>query len=248
MGEVTFRVFGPVDVLRDGVPVPALGRTTTNLLAALLLSVNDVIPVAALIDRVWDAYAPTHPRAALHSGIARLRRLLGGDVLETHSWGYRLRSDPDHHDLLRFDQLERAASLSLRNGRPEAALDSFDAAIALVREPLLGNVDSPVLQRQELPRLVERQLRLVEARAELALRLGRDEAAVVHDLSTVMRAHPFHERTAGLLMTALLRGNRRPEALRVYDNLRRSLSEELGIDPGEALRDLQLRILRGEPR
>lgn len=245
MSDLMLRVLGPVAIEHDGVPVSSLGRTTTNLLATLLLSANTAVPADTLIDRVWDGRDPEHPRAALHSGVARLRRLLGGRVLETNSWAYLLRTDADHFDLLRFDELVRDGDRDREEGRLAAARRKYDGASSLVRGQLLGNVDSPFLRRHELPALIERYLRLTELQAEIGLLSGQEEA-VVRDLYAARRAYPLHERTATLLMTALTRCDRRSEALRVYETLRRSLSDELGIEPGVPMNRLYLRVLRGE--
>src|SRR5215475_6447879 len=102
MSEITFRVLGPVELLRDGMPVPLGGSTTLTLLGGLLSSPNRVVPVSTILEWLWDDMLPEHPRAALHNGISRVRRLVGNDALRTHAGGYSLLAHADNLDLLRF--------------------------------------------------------------------------------------------------------------------------------------------------
>jgi DNA-binding SARP family transcriptional activator len=242
------RVLGPVEVLRGGVPEVLSGRTTTVILTGLALSPNRIVPNDTLIDWTWNSRPPARPRGALQSGVSRLRRLVGEGMVETAGFGYRLRASAEQLDLVRFDELTDQASRAAGDGAPERALISLDRALRLWRGFPLSNVDSPALHRDMLPGLTERYLRAVEQRCDLCLRLGQ-YSAVVQELSVVVPQHPFHERLAGQLMIALVKSGRRADALAAYDRLRRSLAEELGIDPGEALRALQGRILRaGEGR
>jgi DNA-binding SARP family transcriptional activator len=240
------RVLGPVEVVRGGIPeaLPG-GRTTTIILAGLALSPNRIVPGDTLIDWTWGARLPARPRGALQSGVSRLRRQIGEDLVETAGFGYRLHASAGQLDLVRFDELTGQAARAADDGAPEQALISLDRALRLWRGFPLSNVDSPALRRDLLPGLTERYLRAVEQRSDLCLRLGR-YSAVVQELSVVVPRHPFHERLAGQLMIALVKSGRRADALAAYDRLRRSLAQELGIDPGEALQALQGRILRAQ--
>lgn len=244
--DLKFRVLGPVEVLRGGRQVPLGGKTTLTLLAALTLAPGSVISIDTLIGYVWDAGLPDHPRAALHNGVSRLRRLLGEDVLETLGWGYRLHVAADDLDLLRFDRQLANARHATALGREEAAIAALDDAIGLWREPLLGNVDSSSLHREVVPQLTERYLWAVESRAELCLRRGV-HGGLVEQLAAVARAHPLREHIAGQLMIALVRAGRRPDALVAYNSLKCTLRDELGIDPTDVLKDLHVKILRADP-
>lgn len=246
MGDLEVRVLGPVEVLRGGRQVPLGGRTTLTLLAGLAVAPRRVVSVYTLIDYVWDADLPGNPRAALHNGVSRLRRILGEGTLETLGLGYRLRVDTDDLDLLRFDRHLGAAWQAIDRGRDETALTALDDAIHLWREPLLGNVDSPLLHREVVPRLTDRYLEAVETRAELCLRLGVTRA-LVEELAVVARAYPLRERIAAQLMIALARSGRRADALVAYNSLRCALRDELGVDPTAALKDLHVKILRADP-
>ena len=246
VSDLEIRVLGPVEVLRGGRQVPLGGRTTLTLLAGLAVAPCRVVSVGTLIDYVWDDDLPENPRAALQNGVSRLRRVLGADSLETHGRGYRLRVGPDDLDLLRFDRQLTAAWHAIDRGRDEAAMTALGDAIRLWREPLLSNVDSPLLHRQVVPRLIDRYLEAVETRAELCLRLGAPRA-LVEELAVVARAYPLRERIAAQLMIALARSGRRADALVAYNSLRCALRDELDIDPAAALRDLHVKILRADP-
>jgi DNA-binding SARP family transcriptional activator len=245
MKEIQFRVLGPVEVMRLGRPVPVAGSTTLTLLTGLLLSPNRVIPVDTLMAWAWPAELPVHPRAALHNGVSRLRRLLGAGFVETLSWGYRLRTDADHHDLLSFEDLRTSARSAAARGHFKSALADLDKAAALWRTPLLGNVDSVSLERERVPDLTERYLGMMEERNDLRLHLGLHEP-LVEEMPELIRAHPFRERLVGQLMIALTRTGRRVDALHAYETLRTALDADLGIDPGTSLQLLRTRILRDE--
>lgn len=245
MGDVRFRVLGPVEVLRAGRPIAVGGSTTLTVLAGLLLSPNHAIPVSTLVTWAWPAELPMHPRAALHNGISRLRRLIGVGSIDTLGWGYRLHADADHHDLLLFERFRAEARTAIAVDRLETALAAMDNAVELWRAPLLGNVDSVALERDMVPDLTERYLGAIEERNELRLRLGRYNT-LVEELPALIRAHPFRERLVAQLMFAFTHTGRRVDALRAYDALRDSLNADLGIDPGNVLRDLRTKILRDD--
>jgi DNA-binding SARP family transcriptional activator len=247
VGDLEFRVLGPVEVLRAGRPVVVSGATTLTLLAGLLLAPNRTIPVSTLVAWAWPAESPQHPRAALHSGISRLRRLIGVNTIETFTWGYRLHVDVDDHDLLLFDRFRAAAKTALADGQPDTALAALDAAVGLWRGPLLGNVESAALERDVVPELTERYLGTVEERNELLLLRGR-YVTLLEELPALVRAHPFRERLVAHLMTAQAHAGRRADALLAYDTLQRSLNADLGVDPGAPLRELRTRILCDDPQ
>jgi DNA-binding SARP family transcriptional activator len=245
MDGVEFRVLGPVEAWRRGQPVPAGGKALT-VLAGLLFSANRLVPADTVAQWVWGDDLPEHPRPALHNTLWRLRRLLGPGAVETLAGGYRVVTDADHLDLLRFRDLSAAAGGLARQGAHEDAAELLREALALWREPVLANVSSAALARDVLGQLTEQHLNCREFRAKVCLRLGRP-AAVIDDLSDLVRAHPFRESAAGLLMLALLRTGRRADALAVYRRVGGALRDELGIDPGPALEDLHLRIRRLAP-
>jgi DNA-binding SARP family transcriptional activator len=178
--------------------------------------------------------------------VARLRRVLGEDLVETAPLGYRLRAESFQVDLLRFRACVADAARAAAAGADADALAALDDAVLLWRGAPLSNLDSPALQAEAVPQLTEEYLRAVEQRAELCLRLGRN-ATVVQELSVLVHKHPFHERLVGLLMIALMRSRRQADALAAYRRLRQALAAELGIGPSAALRDLESRIVRADP-
>jgi DNA-binding SARP family transcriptional activator/tetratricopeptide (TPR) repeat protein len=246
VGELKFRVLGPVEVLRAGQPAALGTGTLLSLLAGLLISPNRVVSAGKLADLVWDMAAPEHPHAALQSGVSRLRRLLGRDVIETTNGGYRICAGAGNLDLLEFGELVTAAGEQRASGGEQGALALLDDAVGLWRLPVLGNVNSAVLHREVVPPLTERYLDAHEERAELCLRLGRHRA-LAGELAALVRAFPFREQLTGSLMVALYRSGRPADALAAYETLRRCLVEELGADPAADLQDLHLRILRADP-
>jgi DNA-binding SARP family transcriptional activator len=242
LDHLEFRVLGPVEVRLDGQPVRVVGKALT-VLAGLLLSANETVTPDTIADWVWTDGLPVHPRAALHNTLSRLRHLFGPDMIETAAGGYRLVADEEQLDLLRFQRLSLAATAALRDGAAGDAADLLSEALDLWREPLLANVDSPALMQDLAGRLNELYLNTHEIRAQVCLRLGQ-HTIVTDSLPAIVRAHPFRESLAESLMLALLAGDRRAEALAVYELVRRALRDELGIDPGVRLQDLHQQILR----
>jgi predicted ATPase/DNA-binding SARP family transcriptional activator len=233
-----FRVLGAVEVWRGDEPVVPGRGVMINLLAALLVSANTVVTVERLAAVAWSGRQPQHPRSALHTKVARLRRVLGTDVIETVGDGYRLRTEKEHADLLRFDDLVTSVA-----GLPDmAAAVVLDEAIGLWRGTPLSNADSVVLQSEVVPGLVERYLSVCEHWAAMCLRLERPGLAAER-LVPLAAAHPFRESLAAQLMLAQCRAGRPADALATYDTVRRRLREELGADPDRTLRDLHATIL-----
>lgn len=240
-----FRVLGPVQVLRGGKPVGVTGGTALSLLAALLVSPNQVVSAADLINLVWDGEGPAHPAAALQSAVFRLRRLLGEAVVETVGRGYRVCARSENLDLLEFRRLTAVAAAEGAQGADQAAVAFLDQALGLWRLPVLGNVNPGVLSRDVAPRLTDQYLDAHEMRAALCLRLGWHRR-IADELAGLVNAFSFREQLAGCLMVALYRCGRQAEALAVYDKLRRSLAEELGVDPSAELQELHLHIVRAD--
>jgi DNA-binding SARP family transcriptional activator len=243
MSDLYFRVLGPVQVIRDGEPVRVVGGTTLTLLAGLLTSPNQIVPVETLAEWIWAGKTPSHPRAALQNGMSRLRRVVGGDCLTTFAWGYRLAADASHLDLMEFDHLLSAGDEAAARGEPSAALAAFGKAIRLWQEPPLCNIESLVLRQEIVPVLTERYISAMEKWADLCLQLGRFES-VAAELRGLVRRHPFREGLVGCLMVALARCGRPAEALSVYHTALRALRDDLGINPNKELQTLYLEILQ----
>jgi DNA-binding SARP family transcriptional activator len=219
-----------------------------SLLAALLLHAGSMVSSSLLQRVVWGDRPPAGGRSALHTCVLRLRRLftkygVADNAIEAVPGGYQLHADADTLDLLHFRALLERAHTS---DDPESALRLRRAALSLWREPLLGNVHSDELHRDQVPRLAEERLLAVEQVFAGELRLGRHREMIA-EARRAVQDHPGHEGLSALLIEALYRCGRRAEALTEYRRIHRHLAGELGVEPGPALRGLQLTVLRGEP-
>ncbi|MCA1844941.1 MAG: AAA family ATPase, partial [Actinobacteria bacterium] len=244
-----FRILGTVEVVGEDGPTPVGGHRERALLARLLLSPNQVVSSPVLTDDLWSG-APTEGAAqALWVHVSRLRKTLrdhgGDDLLVTRPPGYVLQTDLEAIDAYRFETLVDRARRLAASGEPAAAAGTFRQALALWRGPALADVAAAPFAQSEAARLDEARLTVLEARIEADLAAGLD-SDLVGELASLTREHPLRERLWALRMTALYRAGRQAEALRTYQELRRYLGEELGIDPSEELRALEVAILRQE--
>jgi DNA-binding SARP family transcriptional activator len=240
--RTSFTVLGQVTAVRAGSPVPLSGQRMVTMLTALLLTPNEPVPADRLIKWVWAGSRSAHPRATLQNAMFRLRHAVGDDVVETTSFGYRSRVDATTLDLLAFEQLVAGAADAERGGDTVLAVDRLRQAIGLWRLPLLANVDAPEFKQYATTLLTERYLTAHQEYARLSLRLGR-HADVVADLSDLVGAYSLREPLAAYLMAGLARAGRRADALVTYEAVRRTLNEELGVQPGAELRSLHAKIL-----
>ncbi|OXM64884.1 AfsR/SARP family transcriptional regulator [Amycolatopsis vastitatis] len=235
-----YRLLGPVTVLGDTGPVRPGGQKQTSVLAALLLNPNRVVSEDRLIDLTWGENAPPSVRGRLQVHISELRKLLGRDVIVRRAPGYVIEAAPGDRDLDVFD--DEVAKARATAG--PAAVAHLRAALALWDGTPLGGASDELTER-EGPALAERRLVVLEELYEQELASGR-HGEVVGELRQLVEEYPFRERLRGALMLALHRCGRSPEALETYTRAHDLLVDELGIEPGQALQDLRLRILRGE--
>ncbi|MBB5965742.1 putative ATPase/DNA-binding SARP family transcriptional activator [Planomonospora venezuelensis] len=237
-----FMILGPLEVRRDGESVEVTGDRQRALLTGLLLRRGLVVPVDQLVDEMFGDRLPRDARNTLQTCVTRLRRFLGREGLVlTRSPGYMLDVPADGVDAERFTALAGRAG---RTADPLARLGLLDEALGLWRGPALAGFD---FARAEAARLEELRLTAREDRAAALLALGEPGAAVA-DLDALALAHPWRERAVALLVTALTRAGRVPDALAAYTRHRDALRDELGLDPSSDLRDLHRRVLRGELR
>ena len=253
-----FRVLGPFAVYDDqGRGVELGGRQQRIVLAMLLLNRNEVVSVDRLIDAVWGERAPANAVKNVQIQVSRLRKALEpgsrngrGEsrtgVLRTHAGGYVLEVGPDELDVDRFGRLVEEGRRALAAGSAKDAATMFAEALALWRGPPFADFAYDSFAQSEIGRLDELRLGAVEERLEADLALGR-HADVTAELQALVAQHPLRERLRGQLMLALYRSGRKPDALRVYDEARRLLAEELGLEPGEALQRLQQAVLSDDP-
>ena len=247
-----FRILGPLEVAEgtDVLPIPG-GRERT-LLARLVLSAGEVVAPERLIEAVWAGDPPAEPLAALQVHVSRLRRALrtggagGPDPLLTRSGGYVLAVASDQVDALRFEALRRRAADARRRGEDGAAAAILREALGLWRGRVLADLPDPGFALGDIARLEEARLVALEDRLEADLVCG-SHREIVGELEALTGQWPLRERLWALRMTALYRSGRRAEALRVYQDVRRHFAEELGLEPGAELRELEAAVLRQDP-
>ncbi|MER6826743.1 BTAD domain-containing putative transcriptional regulator [Streptosporangium sp. NPDC000563] len=240
-----FGVLGPLEVRSPGGEEISVGGPRPRaLLVMLLLDAGRVVGVQRLVDGQYGDDPPAGAVNAVQAQVSRLRRSLPGDVIEFHATGYRLVADPDDVDVHRFERLAREGRRLLAAGRHAVAAGPLREALALWRGPAL--VDLP-FGRASAARLEELRLAAIEdlAEAESALPEG-GSAASVAELRRLVTAHPLRERLRGRLMLALRAAGRQAEALVLFEEGRRLLAEELGVDPSPELAAIHLAVLRAE--
>ncbi|MGY1683307.1 FxSxx-COOH system tetratricopeptide repeat protein [Geodermatophilus sp. SYSU D01176] len=247
------KVLGPLEVWGPGGLLEVGGVKQRAVLAMLALHLNEVVSTDSLVEGLWGERAPAGARNTVHVYVSRLRKALqaakepdreGAAVLLRRSPGYLLELDPERLDLRRFERLAREGTQGLP-AAPARAASLLREALALWRgQPLAEFADLPFAEA-EAPRL-EQHLAAVEAYLEAELALGRHHE-LVGELETLITRHPLHEGLHRLLMLSLYRCGRQAEALEAYRRAHHLLAEELGIDPGRALRELEAAILTHDP-
>jgi WD40 repeat protein/DNA-binding SARP family transcriptional activator len=242
---VKVRVLGPLEVLDGDRRVPLGGFRQRLVLGALLLHANRPVTTDWLIDAVWGDDPPRTARKTLQAYVARLRSVLGGDTIQATPTGYTILLAPDDFDLAQFEKLAVDGHHRLTTD-PVAAARLLRRALSLWRGMPWGDLgDEPALVA-ESQQLRERRLGVIEDRITADLELGH-AGAIVGELETLVQEHPFREGFRAQLMLALARNGRQAEALREYQEVRRTLGEELGIEPSPELQALEAQILLQDP-
>jgi DNA-binding SARP family transcriptional activator/predicted Ser/Thr protein kinase len=240
-GELDFRILGPLEVIVEGRPLQLGGQRQRALLAILLLEAGRVVATDRLVDLLWGEEAPKTATNSLQNAISRLRKELGPEVLRTKAPGYVLGVAPGQIDARRFELQLRDA----RRAEPEQRRELLQRALDLWRGPALADFAFEQFAQAETRRLEELRLVAREERIEAELELGR-HGDVVGELEALVGEHPLRETLRRQLMIALYRSGRQAEALDVYQDARNRFVEELGIEPGPELKQLQTEILRHE--
>jgi DNA-binding SARP family transcriptional activator len=240
------RVLGPVEALADGTRLPLGGRRQRALLALLLATPGQPVSADRLIDELWAGEPPDGSDTTLRSYVSRLRATLAEVVtIKAVSGGYAIDVEPDLIDSVRFEALLGQGETALARRAAGRAADRLTEALALWRGNAFGDVADDGALRDEAQRLEGLRLRAVELRLEARLALGHG-AGLVDELELLVREHPFRERFWRHLMLALYRSGRQAEALDAYQRARHLLSDQLGVEPGDELRQVHLAILRHE--
>jgi predicted ATPase/DNA-binding SARP family transcriptional activator len=242
--RLEIRVLGPFEVVAGGSPADVGGSKRQALLAMLALGNGRVVGVEMLVDGLWGAELPAAPRNALHHHVARLRAALGEEAIVGSADGYALRGALV--DAVRFEELLTETRAALRDVDVGAAADFVASALALWRGPALQGLTGTAWFSAEARRLETLRVDALEERFEVALALGEHR-----ELASALRAavadNPFRERLWAQLMLALYRSGRQADALETFQEARRVLADELGLEPGPDLRRLQEAILAHDP-
>jgi DNA-binding SARP family transcriptional activator len=244
---VEIRILGPVEVLVGGQRLPLRGQRARVVLAVLALDANRVVPMERLIEALWDYDPPATARAQVQICISAIRRSLTDAGMtgrvRTCSPGYVLAARPGELDVTVFEEQVGRARRLAADGRTADAAETLRDGLALWRGRALAGMSGRLIESRAL-RLDDQRLTAIAERIRLDLALGRN-AEVVGELLDLLAEHPLREGLYANLMLALYRSGRQGEALETYRRARRALVEELGIEPGEELRQLERAILAG---
>ena len=235
------RILGPLEVSDETGPIALGGQRQRALLAVLALSPGRVVATDRLVDLLWGENAPKTAMASLQNGVAQLRKALGTDALETRAPGYVLRISPEQVDAQRFE-------LALTDARRLPAAErrtQLVRALEMWRGSVLAEFVFQAFAQPEIRRLEELRLVAIAERIDADLELER-HGDVIGELEGLVAEHPLRESFLRQLMVALYRAGRQAEALDVYQAARTRFVDELGIEPGPELRQLQAEILRHE--
>lgn len=222
------------------------GPKQRAVLAELLLHADDLVPREHLVDAVWGETPPEGAVASLQVYIHGLRRAVGPARIETDGNGYRLRLGEDELDLHRFERLLERAAGALAVGQAADAADDLRRALALFDGPPLADLAEQPAAAAAAAAIEDRRLQANELLADADLALGR-HAQVLASVEPLIREHPYRERLRVQQILALYREGRQKEALDAYRAARAAFVEELGIEPGPELQDLERAVLRHDP-
>src|SRR5215475_15007725 len=237
-----FRILGSIEVVDEEGPIPLGAPKQRALLAFLLLNANTLVTRDRLVDVLWGAEPPKSAVSSLQVYVHGLRRALGGERIERHGTGYRLHLDPSALDLSRFERLVDQAAAALASGRAADAAEDLRRALDLWHgQPPADLADEPV-RETEAAQLEEQHLRAIELLHDAELALGRHDE-IVPELERLIAAEPYREHVRAQHALALYRSGRQADALAACRAARELLVEELGVDPGPELQELERRIL-----
>jgi predicted ATPase/DNA-binding SARP family transcriptional activator len=238
-------ILGPLEARRDGVSLELGPAQQRALLACLLLRPGEVVSRDVLVENLWGDDPPETAQHALEVYVSKLRRVLGKDVVETRAGGYALNLAAALVDATEFELLAARGRKELERDA-SAAAQTLRAALDLWRGPPLADVAYEEFAQGEISRLEELRASTFECCVDAELRLGRHRE-LLSELDAAVREQPQGERVRAQLMLALYRSGRQAEALETYADVRSILHEELGLEPGAELKELQRAILQQDP-
>ena len=249
MGKaLDYAVLGPLNVSGPQGPIELKAPKQRALLAVLLLAHREEsVSAARLVDELWGDDPPATAAKAVQVHLSKLRSALGPEQpIVTRPSGYAVRIEPEQLDLARFEALSARARAARRDGDARAAAELWREALALYRGPPLADVPLRGLAATEAGRLAELHVAAIEERIAVDLELG-EHAAVAGELQALVAEHPYRERLHAQLMLALYRSGRQAEALDAFRHARRTLVEDLGLEPGRELQQLESAVLAQDP-
>jgi YVTN family beta-propeller protein len=248
-----FLLLGPVEARFQGRAVPLGGIRQRSVLAQLLLNPGSVVSTDRLVDELWGDSPPATATTALQGYISQLRKALDpvrgdgvGELIVTREPGYLIAIDPEQLDVSRFERLRSSARESMAEGDPDAALTKLDEALALWRGGALEDLAAERFAADAARRLDETRAAAIEERFDAGLAVGMARE-LVPEIEAQVAREPLREHLREQQSLALYRSGRQADALRAYDDARRALVGELGIEPGSALRRLHQQILEQDP-
>jgi peptide/nickel transport system substrate-binding protein len=243
---VRFAVLGPIELWVEGRLVPLGGPKQRALLAFLLLHANQAVSRDRLIDALWGESPPPSASESLDAYVYRLRKLVGHDRLVRRGSGYVLSVEAGELDADRFGLLVTGARVAADAGDSRGAAKMLTEALGLWRGPALADVLYEPFASGPARQLEERRLTALESRVEAELDCAGG-AALVPELEQLVADYPLRERLVAALMLALYRAGRQADALAVFQAARGQIVDELGLEPGPQMRELEQRILRHDP-
>jgi YVTN family beta-propeller protein len=243
---VDFRILGPLEVTQDGRSLALGGAQQRALLAVLLIHRGEVLSTDRLIDELWGERAPSSAVKVVQGYISQLRKALGDDVIVTRGHGYLLAVESERVDACRFEALVAGGQSAFTAGDAASAHRRLGEALALWRGEPLADFAYERFAQGEIARLGQARFAALEDRIDVRLALG-EHARLVAQLEALVRENPSRERLVGQLMVALYRSGRQADALESYRVARRQLVDELGLEPGRELQELERAILAQDP-
>jgi YVTN family beta-propeller protein len=239
---VFFSLLGPLQIVDDGREIALGAPKQRALLALLLLHHGEAVSVESLAEQLWAGEPPATATKAVRVYVGELRKALGADVIITRAGGYAIPLETHETDVEQFRRIASHGRRRLDDGDAAGAAALFREALAIWRGSPLADFRYDDFAQAEIARLEEGRLAALEARIDADLALGREDE-LVPELQALVREQPLRERLRGQLMLALYRAGRQAEALELYREGRGLLVEELGVEPGRALQDLERAIL-----
>jgi predicted ATPase/DNA-binding SARP family transcriptional activator len=252
--QLAYRLLGPVEVRRGEESLPLGAAKQRAVLTILLINERRPVTSDALVEALWPETMPGRPQTAIQGYVSQLRKILEPEhepsdafsTIVTEGAGYRLAAAPEQVDVTEFERLLQAGRQARAAEQPHEAVGLLRTALALWRGPALAEFRYEGWAQAEIARLEELRLVAVEELLEAQLAAG-ENAALVGELESLVTEHPLRERFRAQLMLGLYRSGRQVEALEAYQETRRALVDEVGIEPGAELQALNRAILNQDP-